>query len=263
MVPNIDPVYFLGPGLSVILSVSLVLYWAFRRRFQGSVLLYSLAAYGGAIALKYAIQIPTVGPFIKAFGVASVQTGLYYGLQTVFLEVGLAYLVARYAVGRGKLTGDDAEAYGIGLAFWENGVFLGILSLLSLSLDYLILAGGSSTVSQQVYQQLVAVEPQLFEPPAQALPTVLFSVLERISSAMAHFAWGYLVLLSAYYRKTWPLLIALPMGLLDALVPFAGDFSLAAFEGMIFALSLAFLLISLVAGRKLRTTALVAGTERT
>ena len=243
----------MGPAITVAFSVFLVLYWALRHKFQGSVLLYSLAAYAAAIALKYAVQIPTVAPFTATFGKVSVATGLYYGLQTVFFEVGLAYVVARFAVKREKLSGDDAEAYGIGLSFWENGVLLGVLSLLSLSLDYLILAGGSSTVAQQVYQQLSSIEPGLFAAPGAALVSVFFSVMERVSSAFAHISWGYLVVLSAYYHRKKLLFIAMPMGLVDALVPFAGSISLAAFEGIVFLLSLFFLYVSYAATRGIRS----------
>ena len=49
---NIDPVYMLQPIVVIAFSVGLVIYWAFKRNFAGRVLLYSLVAYGGAIALK-------------------------------------------------------------------------------------------------------------------------------------------------------------------------------------------------------------------
>jgi hypothetical protein len=259
VVQDIDPVYLLGPIVTVAFSAALVLYWAFRRRFKGSVLVYTLVAYGGAIALKYAVQIPTVKPFTEAFGSVSIATGLYFGIQTALFEVGLAYVVARFAVGREKLTGDDAEAYGLGLAFWENGVLLGVFSVLSLSLDYIILAGGSTDISQQVYQQLLTSDPGLFSPPAQALPSVFFSVLERVSSTLAHFSWGYLTLLSAFRGKRSLFLVALPMGLLDALVPFASRFSVPEFEGMVFVLSLSFLAVSLAAKRSLGSDEISGG----
>jgi hypothetical protein len=96
------------------------------------VLVYSLVAYAVAIALKYAVQIPTVNAVTDYFGSVSVGLGLYYGLQTVFFEVGLAYVVAWYVISHGLLERKDAEAYGSGLAFWENAGLLGILSLINL-----------------------------------------------------------------------------------------------------------------------------------
>lgn len=252
MVQNIDPAYFLGPLVSFGLSVVLVLFWAFKRRFSGSVLLYSLVAYSGAIALKYVIQIPTAKAFTDSFGASSVATGLYYGAQTMFLEVGLAYLVARFAVSRDKFIVDDGESYGIGLSFWENGVLLGLLSLVSLAADYAIIAGGSPSLSQQVYQQLLTAEPQLFSPPLQALPSIGLGILERISSTVLHFSWGYLTLMAAFFRRRSLLILALPMGLVDSLVPFAGALSVPVFEAIVFVLALTCLIVSLASTRALR-----------
>jgi hypothetical protein len=229
-----------------------VLYWALRRRFSGSTFLYSLLAYAGAIAMKYLIQIPTAAPFIARFGAASVPTGVYYGAQTAFLEVGLAYTIARFAMSRERLGTEDAEAFGIGLSFWENGVLLGILSLLNLAADYLVLAGGSTEVSQQVYQQLQSVAPQLFFPPAQALPSVGWGILERLSSTVLHISWGYLCVLSTASRNHSLLLLALAMGFADFLVPFAGELSLPFFEVVLFILSISCLVGSRLVTRRLR-----------
>ncbi len=252
MVQNIDPVYLLGPMVTFGFSVALVLFWAFKRRFSASVLLYSLVAYAGAIALKYAIQIPTAKAVADAFGASSVATGLYYGTQTMILEVGLAYVVARFAVSRDKFVADDGEGYGIGLSFWENGVLLGLLSLVSLAADYVILAGGSPALSQQVYQQLLTAEPQLFSPPLQALPSIGFGILERLSSTLLHFSWGYLTLMAACFRRRSLLLLALPMGLVDSLVPLAGALTVPVFEAIVFALALTCLVASLASTRDLR-----------
>jgi uncharacterized membrane protein YhfC len=96
------------------------------------VLVYSLVAYAVAITLKYAVQIPTINIVIDNFGSHSIELGLYYGLQTVFFEVGLTFVVAWYAFSQGRIERKDAEAYGSGLAFWENAGFLGVLSLINL-----------------------------------------------------------------------------------------------------------------------------------
>jgi hypothetical protein len=71
-----------------------MLYWYVKRRFHPIVFLYSLIAYAVAIALKYAVQIPTIDAVTSYFGTNSVGLGVYYGLQTVVFEVGLAFLVA-------------------------------------------------------------------------------------------------------------------------------------------------------------------------
>ncbi|MDH2900561.1 MAG: hypothetical protein PXY39_06275 [archaeon] len=79
---NIDPLYFITPIVVIEFSFGLVLYWHFKRSFSKWVLIYSLAAYAGAIALKYMIQIPTIAALDSAFGNSPVVLGLYYGIQT-------------------------------------------------------------------------------------------------------------------------------------------------------------------------------------
>ena len=63
-------------------------------------------------------------------------------------------------------------------------------------------------------------------------------VVERISSTFSHFGWGYLCIMSAYFNKKQYLLLALPMGFVDFLVPFAQSFTILGFETVVFALSL-------------------------
>ncbi|MGI0079116.1 MAG: hypothetical protein ACRECH_05790, partial [Nitrososphaerales archaeon] len=58
---NIDPIYFITPITVIAFSFGLVIYCHYRRGFSKWVLGYSLAAYAGAIALKYLVQIPTIG----------------------------------------------------------------------------------------------------------------------------------------------------------------------------------------------------------
>ncbi len=74
------------------------------------------------------IQLLTLNSFEALFGQENeVALGLYFGVQTVFLEVGLAYVFARLAISRVKMQAADAEGYGLGLAFWENGIYVGAL----------------------------------------------------------------------------------------------------------------------------------------
>ncbi len=247
---NIDPVYMLQPIVVIAFSVGLVIYWAFKRNFAGRVLLYSLAAYAGAIALKYVVQIPTIGFMYSTFGAHSWQVGLYYGIQTSVFEVGGAYLVARYAASRSKFSLKDSESYGIGLAFWENGVLLGALSLLNLVSVYLILAIGPSIAAKQVYDTLTSTQPALFYGPIRALGTVGLGTLERVSSLLLHFSWGYLCVFAAVLRKYRYFLIALPMGLADFFVPLAGAVSLVVFELGLFALSALTVVVALTVTRR-------------
>ena len=125
---NIDPIFIIQPVIVIIICSVLLVYWYFKRRFHLMVLVYSLVAYAVAIALKEAVQIPTVTAATNYFGSQGAWLGVYFGLQTVFFEVGLAYVVAWYVFSHGMLERKDAEAYGAGLPFWENAALLGILS---------------------------------------------------------------------------------------------------------------------------------------
>ena len=250
---NIDPIYFLYPVIVITFSFGLLIYWHYKRTLSKWVLIYSAIAYGGAIILKEIVQVPTIGAFETAVGGSHVALGIYYGLQTVVFEVGGAYLLAWFAFRHGHLKAQDAEGYGLSLAFWENGILIGLLtaplSILDLASYYSILSSGTNSLSQLVYSTLSTNYKSLFLPPAQALPGIGLAILERISSLLAHLSWGYLVVLSVVFRRKLFLAIALPMGLIDFSVPFAGVLGAVAYEFLIFAVSVMFLVIALTATR--------------
>jgi hypothetical protein len=247
---NIDPIYILQPLIVIIICTAFLVYWRRKRRFHLMVLVYSLIAYAVAIALKYAVQIPTINIVINSFGAHSVELGLYYGLQTVFFEVGLAFVVVWYAFKHGAIEKKDAEGYGSGLAFWENAGLLGILSLINLVSYYGILSSNTS-LAQTLYNQLQSNAPDLFAPASQALSLVAIGILERISSIMIHFAWGYLCVMAVVYNKKQLFLIALPMGLVDFLVPFAAGHVIL-FEGVVFALAVFSVLVAWYATKRVK-----------
>ncbi len=217
---NINPIFIIQPVVTIAITTALMLYWYKKRHFHATVWLYSLVAYAGAIALKYAVQLPTINLVRDAFGANSIGMGIYYGLQTVFFEVGLAYAVAYYAVKRSKLDRRDAEAYGSGLGFWENVGFLSVLSLINLVAYYVILSMGGS-LAELTYDQLSTNAPALFSSNMEALGLVGTGVLERFSSLLIHVAWGYLCFMAVLKHEKRLFLIALPMGFVDFLVPFA------------------------------------------
>jgi len=247
-VQDFDPVWFAYPVVIFVLSFGLIVYWHSRRSFTRDVMIYSLVAYGGAIALKYAIQLPTAAALASDFGSKSVVNGLYFGLQTVLFEVGGAFLVAWFAVKRGAFSQHDAEGFGLGLAFWENGVLLGLFQVLDLIGAYAILATNTAA-AQSAYSTLLNAQPQLFYAPGQALPYLALGILERCSSLVVHVAWGYLCVVGALTRNRGYLLMALPMGMIDFFVVFASSLGLAVFEGLIFAFSLACFAVAMVATR--------------
>jgi len=253
MTQNIDLVYLLQPIITILFSVGLVVYWHYRRSFRRAILGYSLLAYAGAIAVKVVLQTLTYSAFHATFGNNPSALGVYFGAQTVFFEVGGAFLVAAWAVSRGKLNANDAESYGLGLALWENAGYLGVLGLVNFVAVYVMLAVGGPT-SQQVLSSLNTTRPELFYGPLEALPLIGYGILERVSSLLFHFSWGYLCLLAAYLRKKRYFILALPMGLVDFFVPFAGFLSLAVFEWGIFVLGLGALAVALVVARSLRSS---------
>jgi hypothetical protein len=112
-------------------------------------------------------------------------------------------------------------------------------------LIYLILLTGGSIAST-----LASILPSAyFEPGLVALREVALGTVERVSSMLIHIAWGVLCILAAVTGKKRFLAIALPMGLVDALVPFSGLVSLVLFEAIVFAISVACLGIALIALR--------------
>jgi hypothetical protein len=249
---NIDLLLLLQPTLAVAITLGCIIYWWDRKSFGLSQFLLSFAAYFLAIAAKYAIQLPTISAAESALGSVSIGFGLYLGLQTVVLEVGLAYVFAVYGARRRGLRTTDAVPFGLSLSFWENGVLLGALSILNLSVTYLLLTTGTSEAAK-TYAQLVAAQPALFMPPASLLPLELIGTLERISSMLVHTAWGVLCVLAAVTGRKRYLAYALPMGLVDALVPFA-SLNSNLFEAVVFLLSVGFILIAWRALKQTTTT---------
>ena len=249
---NIDAVYFLQPIVTIAFSAGLVVYWNRKRRFTRAALVLSLLAYAGAIAVKIILQTLTYSAFVSRVGNNPVALGAYFGVQTVFFEVGGAYLVAVWAVSRSRLNPRDAESYGLGLAFWENAGYIGILGTLTLLSIYLTLAIGGPP-AEAVYSSLVVARPDLFYPATQALTLVGYALFERVSSLLFHFSWGYLCLLAVCTARRRYLLLALPMGLVDFSVPFAGIMGTAAFELLIFVLGLGCLGLAWLVTRDLHT----------
>jgi len=242
-VQNIDPVYFIQPLASIVISVGIVVFWYFRKHSSRWIILFSFGAYAGAIAIKEVLQFFTVQQVVGLFGYASVVTGLYLGLQTVFFEVGGAYIVARLTVSRWRLDRGDAQAYGLGLAMWENAGLLGVLPLISLVSVYAVLST-NMPIAQTVYSSVIKSQPALFDPPWQVLPLIALGSLERFSSLLIHLAFGWLCLVSAVSGKKKLFLVALPMGLVDAFVPYAGEVPLWVFELGVFAFALVCLFVA-------------------
>ncbi len=239
------------PLVVIALSIALIVFWRLRRSFRWMVLLYALVAYAGAIIFKNIVQLLTASAIIDSYGAQSAAFGLYLGLQTVVFEVGGAFVVAWFLASRSKLFAKDAEAYGLSLAFWENGALLGILPLINLISVYVILSS-NTPLAISIFDQLFVSQPALFDQSLGVLPLIGWGILERVSSLLFHFAWGYLCVMAAVFHKKQLLLLALPMGLIDALVPFAGTIGLETFELLILGLGALSVAVTIVSTKNLR-----------
>ncbi|MGA3108489.1 MAG: YhfC family glutamic-type intramembrane protease [Candidatus Bathyarchaeia archaeon] len=245
---NIDPLFIIEPVIVIGFSVGTVLYWYRKHGFSRAVLGFSLLAYGGAIGLKVLFQYLTAPAFLAASQASVWWLGLYIGLQTVVFEVGGAFLVARFAISRGKMKQSDAVAYGLGLAFWENGVLLGVVALVS-TVSYFIVLSQGGQAAESMYTLLSTAQPQLFYSPQSALPLVGWGLLERVSSLMVHLSWGYLCVKSVTQHKREFLFLALPMGFIDFLVPFVQILKLPLFEIIVFMLASICVFVTVYASR--------------
>lgn len=249
---NIDPLFIIEPVIIIGFSVSTVLYWYRKHGFSRAVLGFSLLAYGGAIGLKVLFQYLTAPAFLAASRASVWWLGLYIGLQTVIFEVGGAFLVARFAISRRKMRQSDAVAYGLGLAFWENGVLLGVVALVS-TFSYFIVLSQGGQAAESMYGLLSSSQPRLFYSPQSALPLVGWGLLERVSSLMVHLSWGYLCVKSVAQHKRELLFLALPMGFIDFLVPFLQILTVPLFEIVVFMLAAICVFMSVYATRSNRT----------
>jgi hypothetical protein len=247
---NIDPLFIVEPIVVIGFSLALVLYWNRKHPIGWMVLAFSLLAYGGAIAAKFLFQYVTV-PILLPNTSSDWILGLYLGLQTVVFEIGGAFLVARFAVSRQKMHGKDAEAYGLSLALWENGGLLGALALVNV-LYYAAVISSGGPMGDNLYGLLSKTQPQLFYAPLEATPIVAWGVLERVSSLLVHFSWGYLCVKSVYLHKKKYFLLALPMGMIDSLVPFVQALTVPIFECTVFTLGIACLIASLEATKPMK-----------
>ena len=240
---------FLYPLVSLGITLGAALYWRWRHGFRLIVVPLALGAYFLAIGRKVVVQDLTAVQAAGFFGPISAGFGLYLGVQTVVFEVGLAYVFALVGARRLRLTTSDGVPFGLGLALWENGVLLGAYPLVQLLLVYVALLGNSGAAAS-AYFSVVTTHPEYFYAPAQLLPAVFFgSIMERTSSLMVHTAWGTLAAWAAVTKRKAYLALALPMGLVDALVPFASLASVESFESGLFILGVACLLAAVLATR--------------
>ncbi len=219
--------YLIQPYVITLGAFALLYVYYRKHLLTTALLLISALAYFLAIAAKVIFQAIFLEPSDL------VLAGLYFGLQAVIFEVGLAYMFALYATFKHRLRAEQAPAFGAGLAFWENGVLFGLLLIPDLLAQ--IITGMSGLPSGSV---------------GQVLQPVAIGLIERISSILAHFSWGILTAIAAASGKRRYLAAALPMGLIDFLVPFASSYNMWIFEAVILVLSVLSLAVTYLLTKK-------------
>ena len=244
---NINLLYLLPVIITTLISFVLLLYWKAAKRLTLYALAYAMLAYFLAIGSKTIFQELTYKALVSVT-TSNVALGLYFGLQTMLLEVGLAYVFARIALSNKGMTIRDASGYGVSLAFRENGVMLGVLPIISVLVSYALLSSANAATASAVYNSILASQPQLFSAPhiPVLLSNTLYSAMERTSSILLHASWGILVVLAAALRRKKYLMLAMPMGLIDFLVPFAKVMTVPVFETVILALSVLSIIVTLL-----------------
>ncbi len=256
-IPNINPVYFLEPLSSIGIVLALLIIYR-KKGLTSAVFFLAALSYFAAIAAKSVLQYFTFPWMENLFGYTSIPTALYFGSQTAVFEVIGAYLVARHW--KGHLKQRNAESYGLSLAFMENAILVGGIALINLTANYFVIASGPQSLAQYVHGQLMASSPALFYGTLQALPIIGYSVLERLSSLIVHFSWGFLVVTSVSTGRLRYLIMAIPFGFVDSLVPYSSIMGVPVFEATVFIISLVALAIALAVRKKVRGKS-VAPTE--
>ncbi len=246
---NINPVYFLEPVSSIAIVLGLLILYR-KKGLTAEVALLAALSYFSAIAAKSILQYFTFPWMENVFGYTSIPTALYFGSQTAVFEIFGAYLVARHW--KKHIRQRSAEAYGLSLAFMENAILIGGIALINLTANYFVIASGQTSLAQYVHDQLMASKPALFYGTLSALPIVGYSVLERTSSLILHFSWGFLTVTSVSTGKVRYLLAALPFGFVDGLVPYSSAMGIPLFEATVFVISIIALAIALLARKKIR-----------
>lgn len=219
-----------------------------RKGLTAAVFFLAALSYFSAIAAKSILQYFTFPLMENLFGYTSIPTALYLGAQTAVFEIFGAYLVARHW--KVHIRQKNAEVYGLSLAFMENAILVGGIALINLTASYLVIAFGQASLAQYVHDQLMASSPGLFYGTFSALPIIGYSVLERISSLIVHYSWGFLAVTSVSTGKLRYFLLALPFGFVDSLVPYSSAMGVPLFEATVFAISIIALAIALAARKK-------------
>lgn len=170
--------------IGALISIFIGIIPLFLVKRDWKVILIAGGAYISAIVGKAIIQLA----FLSFFLTPQIPTYIAYGILTTIFEPGFAYLFSRFIK-------ENPKTYGIGLAFWENAIFLGLLGL-----------------PNAFIETTTTVLPLLY--------VLVIKIMDRTSSLFIHYSWG----VSAYYsfwRKELKYIFAVaPLGMADSLVAY-------------------------------------------
>jgi len=231
---DINPLALLIPIISIIIGVVPVIIV----RPNIMIVSASAIAYFVAIGLKIAVEIPLSNLIHPS---PLYLQALFYGSLTAIFEVGLAFLIPlAFQNYLKEYTKKKALSYGAMLAFWENAVFVGLIGIIQIGALLAL-----QNYNPALVQQAIHAQPFLAYPTLQLLPLIGFGALERVSSFLAHTAWGSLGYYFLFSRSKKLLFIAF-LGYIDGLVPFIdyGIIPLYLAEVIIFIISLVAFIIS-------------------
>ena len=196
-VPPYAFLYFLFPAISLLVGIiSLLAMMGSRGKGRSIALVFGIAAFAYFLAIF--LKVVSDELFNTFFSKLSIWTYIAVGAQTVFFEIGLAFLFA--LIFKKYLDSQSAIAMGSGLAMCENFVLLGVVGTISV---------------------ILAME---FNPAALPLKISVIStyisgllphLLDRISSLISHTIWGFLAVMFVL-KKSWKYIIAFPIGFLDS-----------------------------------------------
>ena len=171
--------------IGALISIFIGIIPLFLVKRDWKVILIAGVAYILAILGKDIIQLA----FVSFFLTPQIPTYIAYGILTTIFEPGFAYLFSRFIK-------ENPKTYGIGLAFWENAILLGLLEL-----PYAFIETTTTVLPLLLY-------------------LIIIKIMDRTSSLLLHYSWG----ISAYYsfwRKELKYIFTVaPLGMVDSLTAY-------------------------------------------
>jgi|BEDMetMinimDraft_2_1075160.scaffolds.fasta_scaffold00096_4 hypothetical protein len=171
--------------IGALISIFIGIIPLFLVKRDWKVILIAGVAYILAIVGKEIIQLA----FLSFFLTPQIPTYIAYGILTTIFEPGFAYLFSRFIK-------ENPKTYGIGLAFWENAILLGLLEL-----PYAFIETTTTVLPLLLY-------------------LIIIRIMDRTSSLLLHYSWG----ISAYYsfwRKELKYIFTVaPLGMVDSLTAY-------------------------------------------